>query len=62
MCIRDSDISVQLNGDVNVTGFGMTMALSNATAVYAWTEVDDSVTTTWTDVDDSATMTWLDAA
>jgi len=56
------DISVQLNGDVNVTGFGMTMALSNATAVYAWTEVDDSVTTTWTDVDDSATMTWLDAA
>ena len=56
------DISVQLNGDVDVTGFGMTMALSDATAVYAWTEVDDSVTTTWTDVDDSATMTWLDAA
>ena len=54
--------SVQLNGDVSVTGFGLNLALSNASAVYAWTEVDDSVTTTWTDVDDSATMTWLDAA
>jgi hypothetical protein len=56
------NISVQLNGDVAVTGFGMSVSLSDATAVYAWTEVDDSVTTTWTDVDDSATMTWRDAA
>ena len=56
------DISVQLNGDVNLTGLEMTMALSDATAVYAWTEVDDSVTTTWTDVDDSVTMDWKDAA
>ena len=56
------DISVQLNGDVNLTGLSMSMALSDATAVYAWTEVDDSVTTTWTEVDDSVTMDWKDAA
>ena len=54
--------TVQLNGDVEVTGFGLSVSLSDATAIYAWTEVDDSVTTTWTEVDDSATMTWRDAA
>jgi len=54
--------AVQLNGDVEVTGFGMSIPLSDATAIYAWTEVDDSVTTTWTEVDDSVTMTWRDAA
>ena len=40
----------------------MSLSLSDATAVYGWIEVDDSVTTTWTEVDDSATMTWRDAA
>ena len=57
------NVTLQMNADVVIsTGLSMTVSLSDATAVYAWTEVDDSVTTTWTEVDDSATMTWRDAA
>tara|TARA_R100001082_G_C4342400_1_gene150743 strand:- start:114 stop:944 length:831 start_codon:yes stop_codon:yes gene_type:complete len=44
------------------TGLSVSIALADSTAVYAWTEVDDSETSTWTEVDDSATMTWQDAA
>ena len=39
--------SIQLNGDVDVTGFGLSVSLADSTAVYAWTEVDDSATMTW---------------
>ena len=39
----------------------LTMGRGNP-AIYAYQEVDDSVTTTWTEVDDSVTMDWKDAA
>ena len=56
------NVTLQMNGDVSVTGFQMNIVSSTSSAVYTWTEVDDSETSTWTEVDDSATMTWNQAA
>ena len=56
------NVTLQMNGDVNVTGLSMNIVSSTSSAVYTWTEVDDSETSTWTEVDDSATMTWHEAA
>tara|TARA_R110002167_G_scaffold110697_1_gene281638 strand:- start:198 stop:740 length:543 start_codon:yes stop_codon:yes gene_type:complete len=55
------DVSLAIDVTPAVSTNLLTLSQGTA-AVYAWTDVDDSVTTIWTPVDDSVTMTWKEAA